>query len=72
MSYWAAYFYFSFTLAYAVDSYNSNTSEMLIAMNLGKQYVFPSIILFSSLARFFLLVFPSIHKNTEERLFLKW
>ncbi|KAI1151791.1 putative MFS transporter [Nemania diffusa] len=39
MSYWAAYFYFSFTLAYAVDSYNSNTSEMLIAMNLGKQAI---------------------------------
>ncbi|KAI8630689.1 MFS general substrate transporter [Xylariaceae sp. FL1651] len=39
MSYWAAYFYFSFTLAYAVDSYHSNTSEMLIAMNLGKQAI---------------------------------
>ncbi|KAF2972229.1 hypothetical protein GQX73_g1333 [Xylaria multiplex] len=37
LSYFAAYFYFSFTLAYAVDSYHSNTSEMLIAMNLGKQ-----------------------------------
>ncbi|KAK6858767.1 hypothetical protein PG995_005331 [Apiospora arundinis] len=32
---WGAYFYFSFALAYAVDSYNTNTSEMLIAMNLG-------------------------------------
>ncbi|RDL29906.1 MFS general substrate transporter [Venustampulla echinocandica] len=36
---WGAYFYFSFTLAYAVDSYNANTSEMLIAMNLGKQAI---------------------------------
>ncbi|KAI1173219.1 putative MFS transporter [Nemania sp. FL0916] len=39
LSYFAAYFYFSFTLAYAVDSYQSNTSEMLIAMNLGKQVI---------------------------------
>lgn len=39
MNYWAAYFYFSFTLAYAVDSYFANTSEMLIAMNLGKQAI---------------------------------
>ncbi|KAH8160630.1 hypothetical protein CIB48_g7617 [Xylaria polymorpha] len=39
LSYFAAYFYFSFTLAYAVDSYHSNTSEMLIAMNLGKQAI---------------------------------
>ncbi|KAL7624623.1 hypothetical protein AAE478_006191 [Parahypoxylon ruwenzoriense] len=39
MNYWAAYFYFSFTLAYAVDSYYSNTSEMLIAMNIGKQII---------------------------------
>ncbi|KAI0910190.1 putative MFS transporter [Ustulina deusta] len=39
LSYFAAYFYFSFTLAYAVDSYHSNTSEMLIAMNLGKQVI---------------------------------
>ncbi|KAJ3573453.1 hypothetical protein NPX13_g4692 [Xylaria arbuscula] len=39
LSYFAAYFYFSFTLAYAVDSYNSNTSEMIIAMNLGKQVI---------------------------------
>ncbi|KAI9695962.1 MAG: hypothetical protein M1820_008374 [Bogoriella megaspora] len=35
----AAYFYFSFTLAYSVDSYNANLSEMLIAMNLGKQAI---------------------------------
>ncbi|KAI1379889.1 MFS general substrate transporter [Hypoxylon crocopeplum] len=33
------YFYYCFTLAYAVDSYNSNTSEMLIAINIGKQAV---------------------------------
>ncbi|KAI1388557.1 putative MFS transporter [Hypoxylon trugodes] len=39
MNFWAAYFYFSFTLAYAVDSYHANTSEMLIAMNLGKQAI---------------------------------
>jgi hypothetical protein len=36
---WSAFFYFSFTLAYAVDSYTANTSEMLIAMNLGKQAI---------------------------------
>lgn len=36
---WGSYFYFSFTLAYAVDSYTANTSEMLIAMNLGKQAI---------------------------------
>ncbi|KAH6645078.1 putative MFS transporter [Truncatella angustata] len=39
MEQWSAYFYFSFALAYAVDSYNSNVSEMLIAMNLGKQAI---------------------------------
>lgn len=36
---WGGYFYYCFTLAYAVDSYNSNTSEMLIAINVGKQAV---------------------------------
>ncbi|CZT07079.1 uncharacterized protein RAG0_12664 [Rhynchosporium agropyri] len=36
---WGAYFYFSFTLAYAIDSYTANTSEMLIAMNIGKQAI---------------------------------
>ncbi|KAF2841196.1 MFS general substrate transporter [Patellaria atrata CBS 101060] len=36
---WGAYFYFTFTLAYAVDSYTANMSEMLIAMNLGKQAI---------------------------------
>jgi len=39
MCQWGSFFYFSFTLAYAVDSYNANTSEMLIAMNLGKQAI---------------------------------
>ncbi|KAF2683172.1 putative MFS transporter [Lentithecium fluviatile CBS 122367] len=39
MDQFGALFYFSFTLAYAVDSYNANTSEMLIAMNLGKQAI---------------------------------
>lgn len=36
MSSFASYFYFTFTLAYAIDSYAANTSEMLIAMNVGK------------------------------------
>ncbi|KAI3316478.1 putative MFS transporter [Xylariaceae sp. AK1471] len=36
---WCGYFFYSFTLAYAVDSYNNNTSEMLMAMNVGKQLV---------------------------------
>ena len=35
----ASYFYFTFALAYAVDSYQANTSEMLIALNLGKQAI---------------------------------
>lgn len=35
----SSYFYFTFALAYAIDSYTSNISEMLIAMNLGKQAV---------------------------------
>jgi hypothetical protein len=39
MTQWGAYFYFSFALAYAVDSYYANTSEMLIAMNIGKQAI---------------------------------
>ncbi|KAL4926882.1 major facilitator superfamily domain-containing protein [Aspergillus undulatus] len=34
-----SYFFFTFTLAYAVDSYFADVSEMLIAMNLGKQAV---------------------------------
>ncbi|TKX18395.1 MFS transporter-like protein 172 [Elsinoe australis] len=36
---WASYFYFTFALAYAIDSSTANTSEMLIAMNLGKQAI---------------------------------
>lgn len=36
---WGSFFYFSFTIAYAVDSYFANTSEMLIAMNIGKQAI---------------------------------
>ncbi|KAI1206701.1 MFS general substrate transporter [Annulohypoxylon truncatum] len=39
LSSFGGYFYYCFTLAYAVDSYNSNTSEMLIAINVGKQAV---------------------------------
>nr|OQO17147.1 hypothetical protein B0A51_15945 [Rachicladosporium sp. CCFEE 5018] len=36
---WSALFYFTFTLAYAMDSYNANMSEMLIAMNIGKNAI---------------------------------
>lgn len=36
---WGSYFYFTFTLAYAIDSYFANTSEMLIAMCIGKQMI---------------------------------
>ncbi|KKA28954.1 hypothetical protein TD95_000914 [Thielaviopsis punctulata] len=39
MSQFAAFFFFTFTLAYAIDSYTANVSEMLIAMNLGKQAI---------------------------------
>ncbi|EED12426.1 conserved hypothetical protein [Talaromyces stipitatus ATCC 10500] len=39
MDQFGSYFYFTFVLAYAVDSYNANTPEMLIAMNLGKQAI---------------------------------
>ncbi|TGJ78910.1 hypothetical protein E0Z10_g9855 [Xylaria hypoxylon] len=35
MASWCGYFYYSFTLAYAVDSYNNDTSEMLMAMNVA-------------------------------------
>jgi hypothetical protein len=35
----AAYFYFTNSLAYAIDSYNSNLPEMLIIMNIGKQAI---------------------------------
>ncbi|KAL4908088.1 hypothetical protein BDW74DRAFT_175869 [Aspergillus multicolor] len=34
-----AYFFFTFTLAYSVDSYFADVSEMLVAMNLGKQAI---------------------------------
>jgi hypothetical protein len=36
---WSSFFYFSFTIAYAVDTYFANTSEMLIAINIGKQAI---------------------------------
>lgn len=39
MTDWGSYFYFTFALAYAVDSYTANTAEMLIAMNIGKQAI---------------------------------
>lgn len=39
MSNFGSYFFFTFTLAYAIDSYTANVSEMLIAMNLGKQAI---------------------------------
>lgn len=39
MCQFGSYWFFTFTLAYAVDSYMANTSEMLIAMNLGKQAI---------------------------------
>ncbi|KAK4150455.1 major facilitator superfamily domain-containing protein [Chaetomidium leptoderma] len=39
MNSFGGYFYFTFTLAYAIDSYTANISEMLIAMNLGKQAI---------------------------------
>ena len=39
MCQWSSYFYFTFVLAYALDSYTANTSEMLIAMNLGKSAI---------------------------------
>ncbi len=39
MNNFGSYFYFTFTLAYAIDSYTANISEMLIAMNLGKQAI---------------------------------
>ncbi|CAK7221955.1 hypothetical protein SCUCBS95973_004675 [Sporothrix curviconia] len=36
---WSGYFYFAFTIAYAVDAHFANASEMLIAINVGKQAV---------------------------------
>nr|OQO20413.1 hypothetical protein B0A51_11036 [Rachicladosporium sp. CCFEE 5018] len=35
----SSYFMFTFVLAYAIDSYEANTSEMLIAMCIGKQII---------------------------------
>ncbi len=34
-----AFFYLTYTLAYALDSYEANIPEMLIAMNIGKQSI---------------------------------
>ncbi|KAF4946365.1 hypothetical protein FSARC_14209 [Fusarium sarcochroum] len=34
-----AFFFLTYTLAYAMDSYESNVPEMLIAMNIGKQAI---------------------------------
>lgn len=39
MTQFGGYFYFTVTLAYAMDSYNANLSEMLIVMNVGKQAI---------------------------------
>jgi hypothetical protein len=39
MDQFGSFFYFTLTLAYAVDSHTANLSEMLIAMNLGKQAI---------------------------------
>ncbi|KAK4041203.1 hypothetical protein C8A01DRAFT_14998 [Parachaetomium inaequale] len=36
---WAGYFFFTVTLAYAVDSHNASLSEQLIIMSLGKQAI---------------------------------
>jgi hypothetical protein len=36
---WTAFLYFSFTIAYAVDSYFANASEMLICINIFKQLI---------------------------------
>jgi hypothetical protein len=39
MEQWSAYFYFTLTLAYAMDSHNANLSEMMIIVNIGKQAI---------------------------------
>ncbi|RVX67617.1 hypothetical protein B0A52_08146 [Exophiala mesophila] len=39
MDQWGAYFYFTFTMAYAIDSYSANLPELLIATNLGKSAI---------------------------------
>ena len=36
---WGALFYFTFTLAYCIDSYTANMSEFLIAMQIGKNAI---------------------------------
>jgi hypothetical protein len=36
---WAGYFFFTVTLAYAVDSHNASLSEQLIVISLGKQAI---------------------------------
>lgn len=36
---WAALFFFTFTLAYCIDSYTANMSEFLIAMQIGKNVI---------------------------------
>lgn len=36
---WASFAYFTFVLAYSIDSYNANMSETLIAMCVGKQLI---------------------------------
>jgi hypothetical protein len=36
---WAALLFFTFTMAYALDSYTANMSEMLIAINVGKNAI---------------------------------
>ena len=39
LSFTGAFFYLTYTLAYAMDSYEAKIPEMLIAMNLGKQSI---------------------------------
>ena len=39
MCQFAAYFYFTYTMAYAVDSYSASLPELLIATNLGKSAI---------------------------------
>ena len=36
---WSALFFFTYTLAYAIDSLNADISEMLIAINVGKNAI---------------------------------
>jgi hypothetical protein len=39
MCQFSAYFYFTYTIAYAVDSYSASLPELLIATNLGKSAI---------------------------------